>query len=173
MSFFEFLSKAADKKEKKKIDEEKKKKEQVEQLKQKGIDVETRDIVAQQLEKKKEERRKQKQIQVQEQEKKIKFILSSADQSTFETEMQIASETNQELKELELDFLELHEMYKDLNLMVKEQQQGINIIMHNVETANEHVLAGIEHIKEAKNYTAVGGVQNMARKVGAMVTFMK
>jgi hypothetical protein len=170
MSFFEFLAAATEKKKKKEQD---KQKETVEALKKKGIDAVTRDIVAQQLEKKKQDLREKKANQLQEQEKKLKFILSSADQSTFQTELAIADETNKELRELELEFLEVHEAFQDLNYMIKDQQHGINIIMHNVDQANQHILAGIENIREAKNLTAVGGVQNMARKVGAMVTFMK
>ncbi|KAL0491540.1 syntaxin-7 [Acrasis kona] len=110
--------------------------------------------------KKREQEREEENIQ-----QVLKLVLSSADANTLETEKKIAEETLSEFRELESEFDEVHSMMVDLNMMIKEQGQGINIILHNVEEANKAVLDGIQNIKDASSYTAVGGIQSLVKKV--------
>nr|AVP50004.1 syntaxin-PMe [Naegleria fowleri]CAG4715729.1 unnamed protein product [Naegleria fowleri] len=96
------------------------------------------------------------QAKEQAQQKQIQFILSTADAETIEIEKKIAQETKRELEMVERDFAELHEMYEQMNFMLKQQGEGLNIIEKNIQQANEHVKEGTEYVKAASAMTGTG-----------------
>lgn len=136
----------------------------------------TRSIVREQLKQQQQQERhlqqEHKKKEKEQQQKQIKLLLSSADKSTLELEYMIASETNREIKELERNYLELHECFQDLNTMIKEQDQSFNVILDNLEQANKNVEMGVEDIKISKSMTAVGGIQSLTKKLGTLGKFL-
>ncbi|KAG2374019.1 hypothetical protein C9374_011098 [Naegleria lovaniensis] len=101
----------------------------------------------------------QKQIEQakeQAQQKQIQFILSTADAETIEIEKKIANETKRELEVVERDFAELHEMYEQMNVMLRQQGEGLNIVEKNIQQANEYVKEGTEYVKAASAMTGTG-----------------
>lgn len=92
----------------------------------------------------------------QDQQQKIQFILSTADAETIEMEKKIALETKAELEAVEKDYAELHEMYEQMNFLIREQGQGLNIIEKNIQQANEYVKEGTEYVKAASACTTTG-----------------
>jgi len=107
---------------------------------------------------KKQEQYQQEMLQKQEkaQQRKLQFILSTADADTIGTEEKIALETKKELETVEKDYAELHEMFVDLNTMIRQQSEGLNIIEGNIKKANELVQEGTEYIKAASSQTVTG-----------------
>lgn len=103
----------------------------------------------------------EKQMELQQrkeqaQQQKVQFILSTADAETIEMEKKIALETKAELEAVEKDYAELHEMYEQMNYLIRDQGQGLNIIEKNIQQANEYVKEGTEYVKAASACTTTG-----------------
>ncbi|EFC49404.1 syntaxin [Naegleria gruberi] len=96
----------------------------------------------------------QQQVQVQQQ--KEKFVLSQWDKNTIDVETAIAKETHEDLKRLETDYTELHGMYQDMHSIIIENQETLDSMLENVETANNHIDKGIDSVKKAKKLTRFG-----------------
>ncbi len=100
----------------------------------------------------------QQQMQLQ---KQKKIVLTKADWNTLDTEKMLADETFTQVREMEKDFLELHELFQDLNTLVHDQQTQIDIIHDNVTSSNKSVERGVENIKVATARTGLGPLKKV------------
>lgn len=94
----------------------------------------------------------QQQIQIQQ----PKFKLTKFQAQTIDTELNIAKETRDELLQVESEFNELTEMFKDFNRTIQEQDVSIKQITKNVDSASLSVTQGIDDLKKAKSYSRFG-----------------
>ena len=68
-----------------------------------------------------------------------KFVLTEAAANTIETERAIERQKLEDLKRLQVDMNDLHQCYVDIRDMLEGQQEYIDKIQDNVETAAAHV----------------------------------
>lgn len=69
--------------------------------------------------------------------------------SGLATEEEYQRQRLQDIDEIEGQTAEVHALYKDFNLMVDTQQQGLNIVEKNVEKSTDHVVKGTGELKKA------------------------
>jgi hypothetical protein len=81
----------------------------------------------------------------------MKQKLASTQKSTLDVERAIAIETNEKISEIQSEMLQVNEIFRDLNLLLEEQDLLIDVIANNVESANENTKQGIKDLKKAKD----------------------
>lgn len=69
--------------------------------------------------------------------------------SGLATEEEYQRQRAQDIDEIEGQTAEVHALYKDFNLMVDSQQQGLNTVEKNVEKSTDHVVKGTGELKKA------------------------
>eukprot|EP00759_Apiculatamorpha_spiralis_P037151 PhF_6_TR3713/c0_g1_i1/m.5307/K08488/STX7; syntaxin 7 len=84
--------------------------------------------------------------------------LKPYDLGELHTETAIQSEKAHEIMKLEQDLGELHSAYQEFNVLVKEQQTGLNQMEKNTDQSVVKVQSGVEELKQAGKY------QKSARK---------
>ena len=117
-------------------------------------------------------KQRQKMQDKKKKEKEFTHILSAADAATIDVEKAIALETNRELQNLESDFLELHELFHDMNTMIQEQGESLNVIYDNVEKAHHNIEMGVENIKSSNQMTMNKSASSGIKKVFSLRRFL-
>ena|SRR5690606_38521726 len=88
----------------------------------------------------------QQQQQLQKQQK----VLPYWQKAQIDMELAIAKETRDELQEVEAEFNELNEMFKDLKMTLDEQSTDIKQISQNVEDSLVKANEGLEDLQKAR-----------------------
>lgn len=61
-------------------------------------------------------------------------------------------ETEAEIRQIERDVVELNDMFKDMGILVEQQQEGINHIADNILSAEAYTSRGYEEVQTAARY---------------------
>ena len=78
--------------------------------------------------------------------------------SLVNVEKQIALETKDELLEIERDFDEVTDMFKDFNQEIKQQGETLKVINKKMVETNDNVELGINELKKARKYQRTFGL---------------
>lgn len=62
----------------------------------------------------------------------------------------LIAEREEDIARTAKDVREVKEMYDDLGYLVAEQGDGVDLILHNTESAEAHARKGVEDLKKAK-----------------------
>jgi hypothetical protein len=123
------------------------------------------DNISQQSQKQKQhQHHQQQQLHAKEEavENEPKFVMMEYTMNTINTVDVLAKEKLNDLKNLETDMNELHDLFINLKDIVQEQQEDLNIVETNVESSAALVEEGVENIKFArKNATVFESFQNL------------
>lgn len=69
-----------------------------------------------------------------------------------EVDIDLIKEREAQLKQLERDIVDIHQIFKDLAILVEEQGEDIDAIENNVVNAAEHIEEGVKELEQAVEY---------------------
>ena len=74
------------------------------------------------------------------------------EQEMLRHQLAVLSERNRNIRQLEKDVIDLHEMFADMKLLVDQEGELVNTIEHNVEETKGRAKSGMREIIHAHNY---------------------
>jgi t-SNARE complex subunit (syntaxin) len=91
--------------------------------------------------------------------------LTSTQKHTLDVHLSEAQETHRAVLEMERSMNEIHQMFKDFNMLLAEQDPMFDVISSNIARANDNIIKGINNTRDAKNMTATKVGMNVVGKL--------
>jgi t-SNARE complex subunit (syntaxin) len=91
--------------------------------------------------------------------------LTSTQKHTLDVHLSEAQETHRAVVEMERSMNEIHQMFKDFNMLLAEQDPMFDVISSNIARANDNIIKGINNTRDAKNMTATKVGMNVVGKL--------
>ncbi|KMS93361.1 hypothetical protein BVRB_032260, partial [Beta vulgaris subsp. vulgaris] len=108
-----------------------------------------------------QEKRRVDQVYQDARERQIETFPETAREPLLQDQVQIdvaseqarqIEETEAEIRQIERDVVELNDMFKDMGILVEQQQEGINHIEDNIVSAEAYSRRGYEEVQTAARY---------------------